>query len=495
MTPAQTQIIEAIQSGQPLLQIVSCEEKRVEQTLSRLSEQFFKTAELTTWDPSSGLCRGSSCLQAGADPLPALEALLSQPTPGISVWRDLPLFWGQNPLLLRKIREAYNRLQRQRHLMVLLSPEEERPSLLRKEVPLVFFGLPDADELGQLFQRFVDSYRQSGRPVQLHPDQISAFVSALQGFTLDEATRALRKMVTGKTALDGSLLQGLLEEKKHLLAQETVLEFVSHTFTLGDLGGLANLKDWLGKRRKAFGPEAKAFGLSRPRGILTMGISGCGKSLTAKIVAAEWKVPLFRLDMNIVYSGMSGSPESVFSRAIQTVEAMAPAILWIDEIESGISDKQGDGASSRILGYFLTWMQEHQADVFIAATANRIDLVPAELLGRGRFDEIFFIDLPTQKEREEIFSIHLQRRKNDMSLFNVPQLAQITKGWSGSEIEQVIISGMFEAFNQNRPLNEDDLFTIFGRTVPLSTTMEEQIKKIRSWAHNRAARASADKEY
>jgi len=180
---------------------------------------------------------------------------------------------------------------------------------------------------------------------------------------------------------------------------------------------------------------------------------------------------------------------------LKTMDSVAPAILWIDEIESGISDKQTDSSSSRILGYFLTWMQEHTSEIFIAATANRIDLLPAELLRRGRFDQIFFIDLPTRKEREEIFKIHLKKRENNIADFNIAQLAQITKGWAGSEIEQVIISGMYEAFNENRRLNEDDLFVIFANSVPLATTMEEQIKKIRSWAHNRAVRASSEKEY
>jgi SpoVK/Ycf46/Vps4 family AAA+-type ATPase len=199
--------------------------------------------------------------------------------------------------------------------------------------------------------------------------------------------------------------------------------------------------------------------------------------------------------MNLVYSGIAGTPELVFSRALKTMDSVAPAILWIDEIESGISDKQSDSSSSRILGYFLTWMQEHDSDIFIAATANRIDLLPAEMLRRGRFDQIFFIDLPTRIEREEIFSIHLKNKGNNVSDFNVPQLAQITKGWTGSEIEQVIISAMYEAFNEDRKLQEDDLLTIFGSSVPLSVTMEEQIKHIRSWAHNRAVRATSQREY
>jgi SpoVK/Ycf46/Vps4 family AAA+-type ATPase len=226
-----------------------------------------------------------------------------------------------------------------------------------------------------------------------------------------------------------------------------------------------------------------------------MGISGCGKSLSAKVTASLWNMPLFRLDMNLVYAGIAGTPELVFSRALKTMDSVAPAILWLDEIESGISDKHSDSASSRILGYFLTWMQEHTSEIFITATANRIDMLPAELMRRGRFDQVFFIDLPTRIEREEIFSIHLASKGNDLSQFNIPQLAQITKGWSGSEIEQVIISAMYEAFNKNRKLIEDDLFVIFGASVPLSTTMEEQIKRIRSWAHDRAVRASSDKEY
>jgi SpoVK/Ycf46/Vps4 family AAA+-type ATPase len=320
-------------------------------------------------------------------------------------------------------------------------------------------------------------------------------VIGVQGLTLDEAYKAFLKAFQNQKKIDGTLLEFIHQEKKQLIMKESVLEFYDRHFGIGDMGGLEGLKDWLQKRRKAFTKEAKDFGLERPRGFLAMGISGCGKSLAAKITASLWRLPLFRLDMNLVYSGMAGSPELVFSRALKTMDSVAPAILWIDEIESGISDKQGEGAASRILGYFLTWMQEHTSEIFIAATANRIDLLPAELLRRGRFDQIFFIDLPTRIEREEIFTIHLKAKGNDLAGFNIPQLAQITKGWSGSEIEQVIISAMYEAFNKNHPLTEDDLLVIFGSTVPLSTTMEEQIKRIRSWAHNRAVRASRDIEY
>jgi SpoVK/Ycf46/Vps4 family AAA+-type ATPase len=262
------------------------------------------------------------------------------------------------------------------------------------------------------------------------------------------------------------------------------------------VAGLADLKHWLDLRGRAIGSaRAQAMGLDAPRGILLTGVPGCGKSLVAKTLAATWGRPLLLLDPARIYRKYVGESEQRLEAALRNAEAMAPAVLWIDEIESGISDKQSDGSSSRILGYFLTWMQEHTSEIFIAATANRIDLLPAELLRRGRFDQIFFIDLPTRKEREEIFRIHLTKRGNDLGDFNIPQLAQITKNWSGSEIEQVIISGMYEAFADNRKLKEDDLFVIFGSSVPLATTMEEQIKKVRSWAHNRAVRASSDKEY
>jgi SpoVK/Ycf46/Vps4 family AAA+-type ATPase len=337
--------------------------------------------------------------------------------------------------------------------------------------------------------------KKAGRIIELTEDEKKDFIIGVQGLTLDEAYKAFLKAFQGKKKIDMSLLNSIHEEKKQLIMKEAVLEYYSQRFTLEDLGGLESLKDWLMKRKKAFTKEAKAYGLARPRGFLAMGVSGCGKSLSAKITASLWNLPLFRLDMNLVYSGMAGSPELVFSRALKTMDSVAPAILWIDEIESGISDKQSEGAAPRILGYFLTWMQEHTSEIFIAATANRIDLLPAELLRRGRFDQIFFIDLPTRIEREEIFTIHLTSKGNDTSHFNIPQLSQITKGWSGSEIEQVIISAMYEAFNEDRRLLEDDLFTIFGSTVPLSRTMEEQIKHIRSWAHDRAARASKDKEY
>jgi len=490
MNQSLTQIASAVNAGQPLIQIVSFEERRVESYLRKMTGM-----PLWTWDQHSGLGQGEQAVPGTADPVAALTRVIAEAGPGFFVFRDLSPLLPENPALVRKLRECYQALKGNKKTLFLLSPDAHIPDMLRKEIDIVTFELPDPEELEGLLRRFLDQLGRKGVALRLREEELSQFVIGLQGLTLDEATKVLMKTFLGQAAIGAELLPKVHAEKKQLILKEGVLEYVTSSLDLKDMGGLDKLKDWLAKRRKAFSKEARQFGIDRPRGVLTMGITGCGKSLASKVIASLWNLPLFRLDMNMVYSGIAGAPEDVFSRALKTMDSVAPAVLWIDEIESGISDKSSDSSSSRILGYFLTWMQEHTSEIFIAATANRIDLLPAELLRRGRFDQIFFLDLPSRKEREEIFRIHLTRRGNDPAAFNLPQLSQITKGWSGSEIEQAIISAMVEAFNADRPLNEDDLFVIFGSSVPMSTTMEEQIKKIRSWAHNRAVRASSEKEY
>jgi SpoVK/Ycf46/Vps4 family AAA+-type ATPase len=485
----------AVMVGQPIIQIISYEEKRIENHLKGMFEQMKRDQSLMYWDVNNGLIKDNQAVQGTKDPIQALNVVMKEKTPGFCIFRDLNAMLKTSETIVRKLRETYRRFKNTKTTIFLLSPDEYFHDALKKEIDIVHFELPDYDELANLFNRFLASMEKSGRVVELTEDQKKNFVIGVMGLTIDEAYKAFMKAFHGKSRITPDLVKIIHEEKKQLILKEGVLEYYSQKFTLDDLGGLDNLKVWLKKRQRAFGKEAKDFGLQRPKGFLAMGVSGCGKSLTAKITASLWQLPLFRLDMNLVYAGMSGSPELVFARALKTMDSVAPAVLWLDEIESGISDKQTDSASSRILGYFLTWMQEHDSEIFVAATANRIDLLPAELLRRGRFDQIFFLDLPTRIEREEIFSIHLERNGNDLANFNIPQLAQITKGWTGSEIEQVIIDAMYEAFNENRKLQEDDLFVIFGSAVPLSTTMEEQIKHIRSWAHNRAAKASPHVEY
>ncbi len=485
----------SVMVGQPLIQVISFEEKRVENHLKTLFQQLQRDQAFFYWDINNGLMKENQVIGGTTDPVQAINHVMKENLPGFCIFRDLNNFLRNSEAVVRKLREAYRKFKGTKTTIFLMSPDEFIADSLKKELDIVEFELPDYEELADLFNRFLVSMEKSGRKVQLNQDEKKNFIIGVQGLTLDEAYKAFLKAFQGQSIINGELIKFVHEEKKQLILKEKVLEYYPHRFTMDDMGGLENLKDWLKKRKRAFSKEAQEYGLVRPRGFLAMGVSGCGKSLAAKVTASLWNLPLFRLDMNLVYSGMAGSPELVFSRALKTMDSVAPAVLWLDEIESGISDKHADSASSRILGYFLTWMQEHQSEIFITATANRIDMLPAELMRRGRFDQIFFIDLPTRIEREEIFGIHLKGKGNDTKDYNVPQLAQITKGWSGSEIEQVIISAMYEAFNENRRMIEDDLFVIFGSSVPLSTTMEEQIKHIRSWAHNRAVRASSSIEY
>jgi ATP-dependent 26S proteasome regulatory subunit len=484
MNQSINQIKDSLQSGQPLVQIVSYEEKRVENFLKKLCPQVIKNQNIYFWDSHNGLSGNDVKIPNSKDAALALDAVLKINEPAFFVFKDLNGQLRNAPEMIRQIRECYLQFKGSKRFLFLLSADDFLPPMLKKEIDIIFFELPDFEELENLCLKFMESLEKAGVQIQLSSEEKRNFATAVQGLTLDEAYKAYMKAFQGQGRIHIGLIDKIHQEKKQLILKENVLEFFTHVLTMEDMGGLDKLKDWLLKRKKAFSKEAREFGLDKPKGVLTMGITGCGKSLASKIIATLWNLPLFRLDMNLVYSGIAGPPEEVFARALKTMDSVSPAVLWIDEIESGISDKHTDSASSRILGYFLTWMQEHTSEIFIAATANRIDLLPPELLRRGRFDQIFFIDLPTRKEREEIFTIHLTKRDNE-----------ITKNWSGSEIEQVIISGMYEAFNENRKLIEDDLFVIFGNSVPMATTMEEQIKKIRSWAHNRAVRASSDKEY
>ncbi len=486
---AQEEIRELIFAGYPLIYIVSWEEGRIEEVLREFSRSALGE-ELFVWTITRGLRQGKKEI----GPSSLLEALdaVSRTERGFFLFKDVHRYFSQ-PEVLRKFRDVYFSVKGKPVRLFLLSPVFSLPEELKRHVAVVDYPLPEFQELLGLVVSFLKERGQKGLELNLTREDINQMAVALQGFTMDEASFALKKTFHQKKIVGPEIIEALKEEKKQIMRKEGVLEYVTDRLKLEEIGGLDNLKDWLMKRKRAFSPEAKEYGLDAPKGLLVMGITGCGKSITIKAVATLWELPLFRLDMNLVYSGMAGPPEEAFIRALKVVESAAPAVLWLDEIESGITDKYTADSTARILGYFLTWMQEHKEGVFVGATANRIDMLPAELLRRGRFDQIFFVDLPSHKEREEIFRIHFRKRGIDPGHFNIYQLAQITKGWSGSEIEQAIVSAMYEAFNQGRPVKEDDLYRIFTNSVPLSTTMAEQIKKIRSWAHDRAVRASSVK--
>ena len=417
-------------------------------------------------------------------PLAALAAV-GAAREGVFLFRDLHRHFD-DPAVVRAVRELRPRLTGTARLLFFVGPRIELPVELKRDVVLVDFPLPGADELEALLDK------HAGR-LAIDDGMRIPLVTALRGLTATEAAHALHLALHGRDRLDHGVLTALQDQKAQLARQDGVLEYVPQRWSLDDIGGLATLKDWFLRRRTLFEDDVSVKRGLTPRGVLVMGIPGCGKSLTIKAISALWNLPLFRLDMSRVFGGLYGSPEESFRRALSMMEQVAPAILWIDEIENGISAESTGadaGVKGRIFATFLTWMQEKPGQVFVGATANRIDLLPAELLRKGRFDQVFFIDLPEEAERSEIFEVHLGRKGEDLDRFNTTTLAKATKGWNGAEIEAAVTAAIVDAMSEDRQVVEDDIFMQVGKMVPLSRTMSEQIKGIRSWAHQRAIRAN-----
>jgi SpoVK/Ycf46/Vps4 family AAA+-type ATPase len=319
---------------------------------------------------------------------------------------------------------------------------------------------------------------------------IHQLAPALLGLTLDEARYAVRRALSIGGPLSAASRPALLEEKRLLINRSGVIEFISEGADIGDVGGLDGLKSWLSERRKLFELRDDLNSEIVPKGLLMMGIPGCGKSLAVKAISSHFGLPLYRIDMIEIFSGRHGRPESAFAEACKLVEELVPAVLWFDEIEMGVTSADAAGEQGRLFAFFLTWMQEKARGLFVAATANRIDLLPAEMIRKGRFDEVFFVDLPTAEERLEIFRIHLTRRGVDMAGIELSQLTEFTNEWSGAEVEQCVVSALTRASLTGRPITGQDLVQAAVKIVPLATTMKEQINHIRGWAFERAVRAS-----
>ncbi len=324
------------------------------------------------------------------------------------------------------------------------------------------------------------------------PEALEDAVRAALGLTAAEAVRVLRRACRVAGGLDGRAVQEIVRDKRHALRRTPALSFHDAPADLGNVGGLSELKRWLAERRRAFGDEARSFGLPTPRGLLLFGVQGCGKSLCAKAVAREWRFPLLRLDMASAFGGATQSPEAAMREAVLVAESLAPAVLWIDEIEKGFAATASDARASRVFGSFLTWLAEKQAPVFVVATANDVAGLPPELLRRGRFDELFFVDLPTASERAEILAIHLRQRGRDPTHYRLDEIAAQAERLTGAELEQAVIGALFRAFEQSRDLEEDDLSNALHETVALYDTFEERIKELRDWARVRARPASLD---
>jgi len=477
-----------IASKYPILWIESWEEERVEATLKRIAEKGFSTAmSFDSWSQTGGLQSD----EKKKDLLEVLHAFVEDSKPGILLIKDFT--WDLAPAthLKRALRDVFHYNKSAFKTLFLLSPYASVPEDVMKEIYTLDFALPDEADLENIFQNVLKSFPKTKN--SLTDEQKARLFRGALGLTGDEAKLIFQKMLVGRPEVNEESLSVVYSEKARVVKRDGLLEFVETRYTLDDLGGLENLKDWLKDRQNFFSEDAQKAGLRMPKGILMTGVSGCGKSLCTQAIAAAWGLPIYRLDINRVYGGVLGSAEEGFRRAIQQIEAVSPAILWLEEIEKSVAGyEQGDkGVTARIFSTFLTWLQEHTSPVFVAATANEINKLPPELLRKGRFDEIFFVDLPGEKEREQIFAVHLKKRGIDLIKFNLTELAKGSVNFNGAEIEQCVVSGLVLAYKDNqRVLSQDDLFKAAGRMVPLATTMAEQIKEIKRWADTRAVKAS-----
>ncbi len=481
-----------MRAGYPIVYLVSWEEERVENTIRSIGKGLYPDSpRFSVWScTDSGNGPGASADPSGL--IGALDKVLEDSDKGFYFFKDVAFYLG-DPRVIRKLKDAYQKLRKTPKTIFILANSVAIPPELEKEMAVIDIDLPDRAETGKIFDYIIKSHASEALRNSMSPTFREASINALQGLGALEMELALRRTLVGKDQLGDEAVDALLEEKAQLVRKTGTLDFVRSRVDIDEVGGLENIKEWLDVRRLAFSSKAKEFGLDVPKGVLLMGISGCGKSLCAKAIATSWNLPLLRLDLNQVYSESQGSPEEAFRKSIKTVEATSPCVLWIDEIEAGITrsgEKSGDSPTSRIFGYFLTWMQEKNYPVFVTATANQIDLLPPEILRKGRFDEIFFVTLPNQKERREIFRIHLVNRGKSPDDFDLDSLAKNTEGLSGAEIEQAVISALFESFSHEKELTDRELIIAASSIVPLSTTMREEISKLERWASNRAVKAS-----
>lgn len=480
-----------ISSGANLIYIQSDKERRSEAIVSQAVLRIKGMGSPYIWTCTEGYSRDGNAVSDTVDPRQALDFALAQSGPAVFLFKDLSWFWRDNPYIIRQLKDFAARARQK--AIIITGQEETIPEVLREDLTIFQQGLPLPGEI----TAYIDHLRQREQLLAAacaaDPELLAKLAVAAQGLDLADIDRAVRALRLTGEAKGEAIVLALLRTKQMIIKESGIMEFVDNDTGPDQLGGVENLKHWMERREKAFGLRNISSGAGLPKGILIMGISGCGKSLFVKVIAAHWRLPLIRLDMAAVYGGTYGSPETSLSKAFRTAEAVAPCVLWIDEIEAGISSlgfKEEGGAASRVLGSFLTWMQEKRAPVFVAATANAIEMLPAEMLRKGRFDEIFYVGLPDLRGREEIFRVHLARQKIDLRAMDMHLLTEVTTGYSGAEIEQAILTAVFEALAEHRPMSQQDLMVAFSHTVPLSVTMAEQIKKIEAWAYKRAVPAS-----
>jgi AAA+ superfamily predicted ATPase len=477
----------AAAAGVPIVCVVTHEERRARALIG----EAFRGARVLEWSATRGWADDATA----REPLTGVERASRAGETGVArVMLDLHP-WLTEPRVVRALRDLA--AVKRDIPLVLMMPFSSVPPELDRDARVVPLPLPDAETLGALLDAelgapglaALEATEAAGVPGS---SSSGAFVRAALGLTLDEARRAFRVARALVNADPDEALARVIAEKRGALRRSACLDLVDGDVTLADIGGLEVLKGWLRSRVLAFDAGARAFGLAEPRGMLVCGVQGCGKSLVSKATARVLSLPLVRLDFAEVFA--AASPEHAIHEATRAVEAVAPVVLWVDEIEKGLGADSHDARHARVFGAFLTWLQERRAPVFVAATANEVERLPPELARRGRFDEVFFVDLPSPKERAQILAVHLARRGRDPASYPVVELARDLEHWSGAEIEQMVDSALFRAYAEKQAvLSDAHLRAAVRELIPLATLYEEKIQALRQWGQARARRASADR--
>jgi len=475
----------------PLIYIPTAEEERVEAAIAQSAKKQGNRA-VYIWDFVDGYQGNPNDTGVGKrNPLQALEFLDKLPasSPAVIILRDFHRFL-EDISVARKLRNLGRLLKAQPKNIVIISPQLTIPSDLSEVLTVLEFPLPNFGEIKVEIERLLGATGQS-----LNGKILDELARSCQGLSLERIRRVLAKAIATRGELQPDDVELVLEEKRQTIRQTQILDFYPTSAQISDIGGLDNLKDWLLRRGGAFSERARQYGLPHPRGLLLVGIQGTGKSLTAKAIAHHWHLPLLRLDVGRLFAGLVGESESRTRQMIQLAEALAPCVLWIDEIDKAFAgaDGKGDaGTTSRVFGTFISWLAEKRSPVFVVATANNIQALPPEMLRKGRFDEIFFVGLPSQEERRAIFAVHLSRlRPHNLSSYDLDRLAYETPDFSGAEIEQTLIEAMHIGFSQNRDFTTDDILESASQIVPLARTAQEQIQFLQNWAAAGKARLAS----
>jgi len=477
----------------PIIYINTIEEDRVEYVI-RKNVKMNLNRSIYSWDFIDGYTNNPNNQGFGKrNPLQALELVerLNAETPALFILKDFNRFLSDLSIS-RKLRNISRILKLQPKTIIIIGSELSIPKELQELITVLQFQLPLEDEIRQELTRLINSLN-----IQIEPELFDNLTRTCQGLSLERIRRVLSKIIATYKTIDENSISILLSEKKQIISQTEILEYWSVNEKISNLGGLNNLKDWLNKRKTAFTIQASNYGLPTPRGLLLIGIQGTGKSLTAKAIANDWQLPLLKLDVGKLFGGIVGESESRLRQMINLAETISPCILWIDEIDKAFTntESKGDsGTSNRVLATFISWLSEKTKPVFVISTANNIELLPLEIIRKGRFDEVFFLDLPKKDEREEIFKIHLQEfRPESWRSFDYSKLAQLSESFSGAEIRQSVIEGMYLAFYEKREVITDDICLALKELIPLANLKSNQMLALQNWASSGQIRLASSK--